>query len=434
MGQSGGKPWWRQTAAATAANTASEPLTGGPGVGVDLDLDARGVDGPGDAERADGEVVHLAVLVDGQPLRGDPADGHVGRADRIGAQHDLVERIAARHPDPHDRPRRRPSRSTVAGADSPVGALDPDRLAVTEAGGRRDGGQQHRGLGPARGPRRRSTSADRPASTSSTSRPGATGADALGDARRAHDPDDPGAVGPDAGRDRGTLGAEPHGVLAGEQHPHRPTVAGRPAPGPPRRPGESTLPPNAPPLASGRHRLAARLAPRGVGLEVGRLDPRRAQGHGPVARRAARAAARVSAVVRRPCTLPAASRAAARVSPTAQPPAPSGTATSASAGAVSAANPARPSADVGPDVLRRRGPRWWPVAPAASRSAVDAIAGPDDLRSARPARARPVDRRRRRPRRSCASRCSGRGGPAAPARPRPCRRRPRPWSAAPRSA
>ncbi len=33
MGHAGGKPWWRQTAAATAANTASEPLTGGPEAG-----------------------------------------------------------------------------------------------------------------------------------------------------------------------------------------------------------------------------------------------------------------------------------------------------------------------------------------------------------------------------------------------------------------
>ena len=50
--------------------------------------------------------------------------------------------------------------------------------------------------------------------------------------------------------------------------------------------GESALPPKAPPLASGDRRLTTRLAPRGVGLEVGGLDPRRAQGEVPVARRA----------------------------------------------------------------------------------------------------------------------------------------------------
>ena len=74
-----------QAAAATAANTASEPLTGGPPT-VDRHLDRRRVDGPQDAEAADRQVVHLAGLVDRQALAADPPERHVGGADAVRAQ------------------------------------------------------------------------------------------------------------------------------------------------------------------------------------------------------------------------------------------------------------------------------------------------------------------------------------------------------------
>ena len=60
----------------------------------DLDVEAWSVLRAQDTERPDGEVVDLARLrVDGQALVEHPADRHVRGADRVRAQHDLVERI-----------------------------------------------------------------------------------------------------------------------------------------------------------------------------------------------------------------------------------------------------------------------------------------------------------------------------------------------------
>src|SRR5688500_13236001 len=69
------------------------PVVAGP----QPDLDGRRVDRPQDPEAADREVVHLAVVVDGQTLAGDPAQRHVGRAHAVGPEHDLVERVAGPH-------------------------------------------------------------------------------------------------------------------------------------------------------------------------------------------------------------------------------------------------------------------------------------------------------------------------------------------------
>ncbi len=90
-----------QAAAATAANTASdEPATRLVRVVDDRDVDRRHVLGADDAERTDGEVVHLARRrVDGERLGAHPAQRHVRGADRVGPQHRLVERIAGRDAD-----------------------------------------------------------------------------------------------------------------------------------------------------------------------------------------------------------------------------------------------------------------------------------------------------------------------------------------------
>ena len=95
-------------AAATAANTASDDCARGrAGVVDDLDVDRRRVLGAQDAERPDGEVVHVAGLgIDGQTLGQHPPQRHVRGADRIGPEHDPVERITGgdAHVDPGDPP------------------------------------------------------------------------------------------------------------------------------------------------------------------------------------------------------------------------------------------------------------------------------------------------------------------------------------------
>ena len=98
--------------------------------------------------------------------------------------------------------------------------------------------------------------------------------DRFGDAGRARHAHDAGPVGAHAGGDRRTLGAEAHGVLRATAS----TRTARPCRSASSRAAaitvESTLPPNAPPLASGDAGSPPGHAPRRVGLEVGRLDPR----------------------------------------------------------------------------------------------------------------------------------------------------------------
>ena len=86
----------------------------------------------------------------------------------------------------------------------------------------------------------------------------------------------------DAGGDRRALGPEAHGVLPGPAAPAPAARARRPGGG---RRGHRRrrLAPEGTAVGQRRGRLTPGLAPRGVGLQVGRLDPRRAQGQVPVA-------------------------------------------------------------------------------------------------------------------------------------------------------
>ena len=178
----------------------------------------------------------------------------------------VVERAAARGP----ARRRCRRRSTTADASAPAG----DRTVSGPSPSER---RQHGGLHPARAPhgggRRRSGT-----STSSTSQAGRrrTGSrSAMPGVRATRTTPEPSA--PDPGRERRALGPEPHGVLAGEQHADRPPVLDRPGGG--RRPptSDGDLAAERAAVGQRRRRLAARHAPRRVGLEVAGLDPRRAQ-------------------------------------------------------------------------------------------------------------------------------------------------------------
>ena len=113
-------------------------------------------------------------------------------------------------------------------------------------------------------------------STSSTSKAGAAAPDRLGDARRARHPDDARAVAPHAGRHRRALGPEAHRVLAGVEHPDGPTVLIGQAAGHGRHLGRHLAAERAA-VGQWRCRLAARRAPRRVGLDVAGLDPGGAQ-------------------------------------------------------------------------------------------------------------------------------------------------------------
>ena len=118
-----GRPSAFHVAAATAAKTASvERARGGRGIVDDRHGDRRRLGRAQHAERADREVVDLAGRgVDREPFARDPAQRHVRGADRVGTQHDLVERIAGREldRDARDLARRRPS--TCALARAPLG-------------------------------------------------------------------------------------------------------------------------------------------------------------------------------------------------------------------------------------------------------------------------------------------------------------------------
>ena len=121
-------------------------------------------------------------------------------------------------------------------------------------------------------------------STSSTSRPGATDpiASTMPGVRATRI--DAGPVGAHACRDRGALRAAPHDVFAGEQDAHRPSVPVGEPPGDVADFGRH-LPTERTAVAERARRLAARLAPRGVRLEVRRLHPGGLQRAHPVAGR-----------------------------------------------------------------------------------------------------------------------------------------------------
>ena len=355
----------------------------------------------------------------------DPAERHVGGADGVGAQHDLVERVAARHPHPH----RCTSSAPIARA---VGPATPPSGRSTRIGSARR--SRRRG-------RRRTAASAHPAARAGDRR------------RRAGDVD---LLDHEAGRHRGDRarrcpGCAPRGRRRCRRPGCRPrrralrpertassressTRTGRPCWSASSRAaaGDRRVDLAAEGAAVGqrRRRLAAGLAPRRVGLEVGRLDPRRAQGERPVAvgqlerrRGLGRRAPALHLARRR-------RRASASVSPT-DPPARAVGHRHQRVGRGGVGGEAGPAQrHVGPDPLGRAALDARPVAhggvevPLAGRPAADL-----DRRSGRGPR-RP---RRRRPRRSCATRCTGTGGPAAPARRRRGRRPPTPLARRPSS-
>ena len=259
----------------------ADPFTGLAVVALDLDVDRRRVDGPQHAEAADREVVHGAVGVDGEALARDPAERQVRGADAVGAQHDLVERVAAST-------RTATAPSSTVGRGRAAGDRVDDRDLGIAARGRRAAPRPR----PTRRPAARPTSAGRrrrPPRRRGRAGDGARCASAMPGGAR--DADDARAVG--ARRRPRSAGAWARGARSplgrARTSTGRPcrSASGRAAAGA----GEATLPRRRRRWRAAT-RLAAGLAPRRVGLEVGRLDPRRAQRAVPVAGRQRRAAAR----------------------------------------------------------------------------------------------------------------------------------------------
>ena len=337
----------------------------------------------------------VALAVDRDALAADPAERHVGGADAVRAEHDGVERVAAAdaHADAFRRSRSAAGLGTVRGAH-----------VIRRLAGQR--GEQHRRLRPPAPPARRPTCGGPATSTSSTTSAGATEAIAAAMpacARRARPRSRrhaiPAAIGGRFGPSRTTSSR------ASTTRTARPWRSAR-RPRRPRRHRCRALPPKAPPLAERRWPARRRHAPRGVRFEVGGLDPRRAQRSRPVAVRHA-SGHESGAVVRRPGTLPGRAggpRSASRRPPTSRrrraPP------RARRRARASSAKPPRPRATVRADRAAACDP------PAARAGGAAAIAGRGRARPAVPNRARP-------PRRSSASPCTGRGGRAAPGRPRP---------------
>ena len=314
------QPVGQPGAAATAAKTASDPLTGRPVVGG-AGRHRRPAACPGPAgSRTSGWSGRAAPR---RRRRRCPRSAPSPRAwwtapDAVGAQHHLVEHLAGL-----DRPRRSSRRRRQrATARPPAGADDLDgHVARAPAPGRPSAAGRRR---PARRPRptprpagRRRPAARRrrPARGRARAPPRATAGHhgATGPGRpvgRHADPQDAGPVGvARRAATGGRLGPRRTTSSRRPEHPDRRAGARRPGAGRRSATGECSLPPKAPPLAQRRGRLAAGPAPRGVGLDVGRLDPGGLQGEGPVARRAASTGWSRGRPVLRPCTLPARARA-----------------------------------------------------------------------------------------------------------------------------
>ena len=252
-------------------------------------------------------------------------------------------------------PLRRPV--TVTGRPGPTSARAPGL----------GGGEEHGGLGPPRPPEGADTGGPG-SSTSSTTRPGPPTRPPfpVGQVDAAHASGHPhhtapveftpAAIGGRLGPVRttssraSTTRTQPARVIGQRSGPRRPPER-RACPRRPRRWPAGWTP--APP----RH------APRGVGLQVGRLGEGGPAASGPSRRRATSRGWPTATVELRPGTFPARARASPRVSPTIHPPAPSGTATKAPDGAVSSANPPPPTADVGSRPPGRTHPRSGPAGP-----------------------------------------------------------------------
>ncbi len=269
----------------------------------DGDLDRGCGSGAQDPERADGEVEHVAAAgVDRDALGQHPAQRHVRRPDAVGAQHHLVEGVAGADPnrDAGERPRHRvevdagaaerPARGRGHGEeprrrDAFVGA---EFAAVQARLGDRALAQQ-RPLGEREGPQGRRRRRARPVDAFPLL-PDLQGGDrgVEGPADRVTDAaavDLEGVVGDErGGRDRRPLRSEPDDVLARVHDPHRPSelVGERPRRG---RCQRVALSAEGSAVGERRRRRLPGLAPRGVGFEVGGLDPAGGQAHAPVGAR-----------------------------------------------------------------------------------------------------------------------------------------------------
>ena len=242
-------------------------------------------------------------------LGADPPERHVGRAG--GRRSAAPSRRAGRRTHRHLTPTRAPVAVDVTARPRPApvrARSTAARRPTPPAGGtrprRRPGrGQQHGRLGPAGRPE--SADIGGPATLDlddlEARRPGR---DRRRDAQgRRTTRMQPGAVGAHAGRHRRPLRAQPHHVLPGKDHPHRPAVlVGQPPGG--RRSRRGDLSAEGPAVAGGLSRLAAGQTPRCVRLQVGRLDPGGPQGDVPLARGTS-SGWRSACPLRRPGTLPA---------------------------------------------------------------------------------------------------------------------------------
>ena len=389
-GRSGGHPRSTQTAAATAAKTASDPFTGGPVVGLDLDLDGRRVGRPDDAERADREVVHRRRPRRPPAPRSSPSRAPCGphRCSSCGAPPRRAGRRTRTRteiaPVADRRPRPRAPSGEVTGPATPA---SPARSSATSAQpggpevdrGRRAGDVdllQHELRGRGRQDRRPGRACGPPAPP-----PTRRGA-ARGDRRslRAHAARCP----------RGTAAPAPARPCSSASARAAPVT------------GDVTLRTEGAAVGERRRRLAPGRAPRRVGLEVGGLHPGRPERDRPVAVRQRRAGARP----RPSCAGPAPCRPRRGPRPASRRP--------TSRRGRRAPRRARPAARCRRRSRPRRGrpparpaagcaPRSWPAgSPPRGRGRVDGVA-----------RARPPSR----PRRSSASPCSGTGGPTGPDRP-----------------
>ena len=268
VGHAGGRPWCRHTAAATDANTASLPATAGPSSRPDVTTTG----GMSAARRMPNErIVRSSTspsIVDREPLGGHPAERHVGRADAVAAQHHLVEHLAARHARP---------RAGHLGWRS--GAMAPDG-EVTIVSPRTAADRTAASTHPA--PRIRADVGGPTTSTSSTTRPDpaesmAAAIPAVRATRMTPVPSarTPAAIGGRFGPDRTTSSRVHRATTA---RPNR-SASSRAAAGR----GLSTLPPKAPPLARTVDGSPPGSHQDDVDLEIGGLDPARAECHRPVA-------------------------------------------------------------------------------------------------------------------------------------------------------
>ena len=367
------------------------------------------------------------VGIDREPFARHPAERHVRGADRVGAQHDLVERIAGRerHVDAARpcRARRATARARARAArrhDVDVVDRARPRRASPAPRARRRAGRRS----PADRARRPRSSARR------TSTPGGVGHTRGAPAPRATTPSisttpsratATAAIGGRFGPRRTTSSRE---YTTRTARPKR-SASSRAAP----RRGRVRLAAERAAVRERRRGLAPGLAPRRVGLEVRGLDPlrrelhatRRARGH-PVEQRRARVDRRAPALhlARRGPAPRAATRRRPSAGPRPRPHRRSSPAGAAPRRARRAARcrrrTARRRAARRDRRAARRPPRARPAAPAASRSRADR------RRSAR----RPRSRRAR-----SANRCTGTGARRAtrstvarPARPRTASRSP----------